>query len=125
MRASEFLPEGLLPSNQADPMPATFVLPGLKSQDPYTQYRFGVTMASARARANNEVAAYENESNFGEDMVVVCRSPEEEETLKMALSDYGKNNQSNQISTSTSREPPATNKQSPVLGNTRKYGKNS
>jgi len=125
MRASEFLPEGLLPSNQADPMPATFVLPGLKSQDPYTQYRFGVTMASARARANNEVAAYENESNFGEDMVVVCRSPEEEETLKIALSDYVKNNHSNQISTSPSRAPPATNKQSPVLGNTRKYGKNS
>ena len=82
-------------------------------------------MASARARANNEVSAYENESNFGEDMIVVCRSPEEEETLKMALSDYGKNNQSNQISTSTSREPPATGKQSPVIGNTRKYGKNS
>lgn len=116
MRATEFITEtaeGSIVPAIADAMPSTFVLPQLKSQDPYMQYRFGLALAAARAQAAGETT-YDTESKFGEDMVVVARSKEEEETLRMALALFGKMNSSKMVSTSKSEESSDIYHQSPL-----------
>jgi len=116
MRAKEFINEnqtGSLQPGVADALPSTVALPDLKSQDPYEQYRFGLALASARAKKEGETE-YDSESDFGEDMVIASYSKEEEETLKMALKLYGKNNARKTISAGGSKEAPDTYTQSPV-----------
>lgn len=116
MRAKEFITEGgtgSLAPGVADALPATWVLPDLKSQDPYLQYRFGLALAAARAQAAGEVS-YADESMFGEKMVVMAYTPEEEKTLNMALAMYGKNNASQLISTRSSKESSDVSTKSPV-----------
>lgn len=116
MRAKEFISEDhtkAIDVKVSDSLPATFVLPDLKNQDPYLQYRFGLALASVRANAERE-ADFKDESEFGENMVVVARSAEEEETLRMALAMFGKDNSISQIADSTSRESADTNTQSPI-----------
>jgi hypothetical protein len=57
MRAREFVSESKLekfdtaplPANYAYPMHDTFVLPGIRNNDAYKSYRFGVALARARA----------------------------------------------------------------------------
>ena len=116
MRAKEFIKEndsGSLGPGVADAMPATYVMPGLKNQDPYLQYRFGLALASARAKAAGEVP-YESQSPFGEDLTVVARSKEEAETLAMALALYGHDNSKKLISTPKSEETKDVYHQSPI-----------
>jgi hypothetical protein len=115
MRAKEFIKESSIASGVARAMPSTYVLPELRSQDAYTQYRFGMALASARAKAKGEVQDFTDESSFGENMVVVARSKEEEETLSMALSLYGKDNSKRLISTPKSQEPKDTQTKSPMV----------
>lgn len=122
MRAYEFITEdtGSLGSGVAQALPATFVMPELKNQDMYLQYRFGLALASARAKAAGDIP-YDTESKFGENMTVVAWSPEEEETLKMALALFGKDNASRLISTKTSSESSDVYKQSPVARINKKH----
>lgn len=125
MRATEFIAEnahGSLADGVADALPATFVMPELKSQDPYMQYRFGLALASARANAAGETT-YDSESKFGENMTVVARSKEEEETLAMALALFGRQNCKELISSQHSKESHDTYTTSPIIQNTRKYRK--
>jgi hypothetical protein len=51
MRAREFVAESRakLPVEAAGPMHDTYMLPGLRNNDAYRSYRFGVAMARARA----------------------------------------------------------------------------
>ena len=51
MRAKEFMAESRakLPPEAAGPMHDTYMLPGLRNNDAYRSYRFGVAMARARA----------------------------------------------------------------------------
>ena len=51
MRAREFVTESRakLPVEAAGPMHDTYMLPGLRNNDAYRSYRFGVAMARARA----------------------------------------------------------------------------
>jgi len=51
MRAREFVTESRakLPIEAAGPMHDTYMLPGLRNNDAYRSYRFGVAMARARA----------------------------------------------------------------------------
>jgi hypothetical protein len=51
MRAREFVVESRakLPPEAAGPMHDTYMLPGLRNNDAYRSYRFGVAMARARA----------------------------------------------------------------------------
>jgi hypothetical protein len=122
MRAYEFITEsntGSLSAGVADALPATWVLPDLKSQDPYLQYRFGLALASARARQAGEIP-FSDESKFGENMIVSAYTPEDEETLKLALALFGKNNASQLITTPKSQESSDVYKQSPVIPNTRR-----
>lgn len=126
MKSSDFLTEQTEPlsADQSHAMPATFVLPDLKNQDVYLQYRFGLALASARAVEAGDVTI-DTESVFGENMVVVARSPEEEETLRLALKFFGTHNRSNQVSTTASTEAPGTDTISPVPQNSGKTIKKS
>jgi hypothetical protein len=94
-------------------MPPAYSLPQLKNQDPYLQYRFGLALAAARAH-NEGLVDYSPESSFGENMIVVTRTPEEEETLRLALALFGKLNDSTLITTSKSEEADDVNTQSPI-----------
>lgn len=123
MRAKEFVNEsntGSLSPGVSNALPATYVLPDLRSQDPYLQYRFGLALASARARAAGEVP-FSSESKFGENMVVSAYTPEDEETLMMALSLYGEHNAKKLISTRPSEEASDVYKQSPVANINKKH----
>ncbi len=115
MRANEFISETNDAASNRE-MAATYVLPGLKSQDPCMQYRFGLALAAARAHASGD-ATYDTESRFGEDMVVVSRSDEEAETIKMALALFGRDNTSKQISSDKSEESSDVAVTSPVPQN--------
>jgi len=125
MRAKEFITEGgtgSLAPGVANALPAAYALPELQNQDAYLQYRFGLALAAARANKQDGIP-YNYESVFGENMLVVTRSKEEEETLNMALTLFGRKNAKKLISTSRSEESPDVNKQSPVVPNTRKLNK--
>ena len=120
MKSSDFLTEHSEPlsSDQAHALPAAFVLPDLKNNDAYLQYRFGIALAAARAADAGEVSL-DAETVFGENMAVIARS-KEEETLSMALRSFGTHNRSKQISSSTSEESPSVAAVSPVPQNSGK-----
>ena len=77
MRAREFIKEskiGKLLPDQADALPATYVIPELPNQDAYLQYRFGVALAGAKGaeqRKADGVSSMNRSSAFGENEVVV------------------------------------------------------
>lgn len=56
MRAREFITEqrAKLPVEVAAPMHDTYMLPGLRNNDAYRSYRFGVALARARADLGGE-----------------------------------------------------------------------
>ena len=100
-------------------MPATFILPDLKNQDAYLQYRFGLALASARAVENGDVT-FKDTSQFGENMVVVARSEEEATTLSAALKMFGTHNRSIQVANAISKEAAGTAVVSPIPQNSGK-----
>jgi hypothetical protein len=123
MRAYEFITEsatGSLGPGVANALPSTWVLPDLRNQDPYLQYRFGLALASARAKKAGDVP-FSSASKFGENMVVTAYSPEDEETLMMALALYGEHNAKELISTRPSQEANDVYKQSPVAKINKKH----
>ena len=70
MRASEFVSESRakLPVEAAGPMHDTYMLPGLRNNDAYRSYRFGVAIARARADLGGDGAdmpAWNTESAMG------------------------------------------------------------
>ena len=122
MRFNEFINEnstGSLSNGVAEAMPATFAMPGLTNQDPYLQYRFGLALAAARAHKQDGVP-YQDESKFGENLIVVARSKEEEEPLAMALALFGKDNAAHLISTTKSEEAKDVYTKSPIQAAARK-----
>ena len=71
---------GSLAPAVARTLPSTYVLPHLKNQDPYLQYRMGMALAAARHPEN-----WETQSAFGENMSVVGYTDADDETLKYLL----------------------------------------
>jgi hypothetical protein len=70
MRAKEFVVENRahLPVEAAGPMHDTYMLPGLRNNDAYRSYRFGVAMARARADLGGpgkDLPAWNAESALG------------------------------------------------------------
>jgi hypothetical protein len=70
MRAREFVAESRaqLPVEAAGPMHDTYMLPGLRNNDAYRSYRFGVAMARARADlggVGKDLPAWNSESALG------------------------------------------------------------
>ena len=121
MRAKEFISEArvekLLP-DQADALPATYVIPELPNQDPYLQYRFGVAMAGAKGKKQREkdgVSSMSRESAFGENEIVVSYGHDAGEYIDDALKTMGMRGKK-MISTPTSIETPDVNKASPMNG---------
>jgi hypothetical protein len=114
MKINEILNEGgtgSLTTGVAHALPSTYELPGLKNQDPYMQYRMGLALASARS---NETV--ETESAFGENMSIVGYTPEDDETIRLALKLIGKeySKGAKLISTKKSDEAPDVYKTSAV-----------
>ena len=121
MRAREFIVEqSTLPPEQADPMNHVFILPGVKSSDPYQIYRLGVAMARARSDAGTEPIPYMPEwspqAAFGEDAVIAGFNASVEPVIDQALKMAGLAAKKVQVSTPNSLEPASVNHQSPVNG---------
>ena len=121
MRAREFISEGksekLLP-DQADAMPATYVIPELPNQDPYLQYRFGVAIAGAKGRKQREkdgVSSMARASAFGENEIVVSYGHDAGEYIDDALKTMGMRGKK-RVSTPTSIETTDVNKTSLLKG---------
>ena len=120
MRAREFITEEKnLPPEQADPMNHVFVLPGVKSSDPYQIYRLGVAMARARSDAGtdgitDQLPAWSAQAAFGEEAVVAGFNATVEPVIDQALKMAGLPAKKVQISTPNSIEPASVNHTSPV-----------
>lgn len=95
-------------------MSPTFVMPKLQNNDAYVQYRHSVALASARAAEEQEfgIDAMTASSAWGENLAVVCYTPEEEVTLNMAnkIMNVGKD----PLTYTPSQESPLVQKISPV-----------
>ena len=90
MRAKDFLPEtklhgtyGKVEKNVSDSLPGAFVQRELRNTDPYMQYRYGVALAGARAKAEHDVD-FEQESAWAENLAVITYTKEDEETIRLA-----------------------------------------
>lgn len=119
MRAREFILEsriGSLQDDVADALPATFVLPELKNQDAYLQYRFGVALAAVKGskeRAADGIPPFDTSSAWGENQIVVSYDPNIDQLIDDALKLMGKHKKI-MISSPTSIETPNVNVRSPV-----------
>jgi hypothetical protein len=90
MRAKEFLKEiklhgtyGHVDQNVSDSLPGAFVQRDLRNTDPYMQYRYGVALAGARAKAEHDVD-FDQESAWAENFAIVTYTKEDEETIRLA-----------------------------------------
>ena len=119
MRAKEFIRESktdkLLP-DQADALPATYVIPELPNQDPYLQYRFGVAIAGAKGaeqRRKDGVSSMTRTSAFGENEIIVSYGHDAGPYIDDALKQMGMSGKK-MISSPTSTETTDTGKVSPM-----------
>lgn len=101
----------LAPSVQ-ETLPATYVIPALKNNDFYTQYRYGMALAAAAASAADPSLNFERASAFGEQLTLVSYTSEEQRIIELASKLMGVS--SKLISTPKSEEPHDTQKNSPV-----------
>ena len=116
MKINEILNEntGTLQPSVADALPNTTVLTDVQNNDAYTQYRMGLAIASARAKAAGDIPHFDETSAWGENMVVAAYSDADQETLELALKLMPGKNGHHQISTSRSEEAKDVGKQSPM-----------
>lgn len=107
---------GSLQPDVAAALPATYSIPELKNQDPYLQYRFSVSMAGAKGRAQREqdgVPPFNTESAWGENEIVVSFDPDIEKYIDDALQQMGIRGKK-LISTRKSEEAKSVGKTSPI-----------
>ena len=121
MRAREFITEqaAQLPSEQADPMRYTYVIPGLSASDPYNNYRFGVALARARSEAvkddvNPNMPEWHDETAFGEHGIVAGMNPGIAQLIDAALSMTKTSGGKHLVSSGPSEEPAFVDTKSPV-----------
>ena len=123
MKIKEILSEGgtgSLTTAVARAMPTTWELPALPNQDAYLQYRMGLALAGARSGEGMPT-----QSAFGENMSIIGYTPEDDETVRLALKKMGKKfaKGAKSIATAKSEEAPDVNKSSPLVKRKRnKYG---
>ena len=119
MRAREFVTESRpkLPVEASDPMHDTCMLPGLRNNDAYRSYRFGVAMARARADlggAGKDLPAWHSESAMGMYGVIAgfdeTVDPAIDLALKMTDTPGGKIS----VSSNDSQEPSYVDTVSPI-----------
>ena len=122
MRAHEFITEGRVGSIQDDvakALPATYVIPELKNQDPYLQYRFGVAIAAAKgasSREGDKLPVFDKESAWGENEVVVSYGIDMGPIIDAALKQMGMSGKK-QLSTTKSEEAMDVFTRSPIKPN--------
>ena len=123
MKITEIIAEGravseihalAIPAALSGPLPDTISLTDLKNTDPYMQYRMGLAIAAARARDQNLIPEFGETTAWGENVVVTAYTPEDEETLQLALKLMPGKNAQCQISSKKSTEDPSVYKQSPM-----------
>jgi hypothetical protein len=119
MRAREFIREqrAKLPVEAAAPMHDTYMLPGLRNNDAYKSYRFGVALARARADiggAGKDLPEWNSESAMGMYGIIAgfdeTVDPAIDAALKMTDTPGGKR----PVSSNASEEPGYVNKQSVI-----------
>jgi hypothetical protein len=125
MRAREFIVEhtienfdsAQLSDNYSYPMHDTFILPGIRNNDAYKSYRFGVAMARARAiigDQDQDLPPWHATAALGPNAVVAgfnnTVDPVIDLALKMADVPGGKQ----QVGSNKSQEPPGGQINSPI-----------
>lgn len=122
MKIREVLAEsrtGSLQDDVAKALPAAYTFPTLQNTDPYTQYRMGLAIATARRLHDpdpyNIVKGREDfapTTAWGENLVVVTYEEEDDGTLEMAAKIMGVPKR--QISSTKSQESSDVNTQSTI-----------
>jgi hypothetical protein len=90
MRAREFVTEDLaqLPDSQSKPLQHTYFLPGIRNNDSYHAYRFGIAMARARADVGgygDDMPEFTSVSAFGQNAIVSGFNDNVEAVIDKAL----------------------------------------
>jgi len=119
MRAREFVTESRakLPVEAAGPMHDTYMIPGLRNNDAYRSYRFGVAMARARADlggAGKDLPAWNTESAMGMYGIVAGFDETVDPVIDLALKMTDIKGGKIAVSTDDSEEPPPVNTVSPI-----------
>lgn len=106
--------------NAKNSLPKTSVQRSLRNSDAYSQYRYGMAVASARAVANGDVS-FSDETAMADSLTQVMYSEEDTETIKLASKLFGVTPTS--LTNTKSHENPSVNKSSPVAKKKKnKYG---
>lgn len=119
MRAKEFVTEqqARLPVEAAAPMHDVYMLPGLRNNDAYRSYRFGVAMARARADlggAGKDLPAWNAESAMGMYGIVAGFNETVDPVIDAALAMTDIPGGKRAVSSDASEEPDSVNTHSPI-----------
>ena len=119
MRAREFVSESRakLPPEAAGPMHDTYMLPGLRNNDAYRSYRFGVAMARARADlggAGKDLPKWNTESAMGMYGIVSGFDENVDPVIDLALKMTNISGGKISVSSDDSEEPDYVDVKSPV-----------
>jgi hypothetical protein len=119
MRAREFVIESRarLPAEAADPMHDTYMLPGLRNNDAYRSYRFGVAMARARADLGGEgkdLPKWNSESAMGMYGIIAGFDENVDPVIDLALKMTDIDGGKISVSTNDSQEPGYVDTVSPI-----------
>jgi hypothetical protein len=119
MRAREFVSESRakLPIEAAGPMHDTYMLPGLRNNDAYRSYRFGVAMARARADlggAGKDLPKWNSESAMGMYGIIAGFDENVDPVIDLALKMTDTPGGKRPVSTDASEEPGYVDSVSPV-----------
>lgn len=112
---------GSLQHEVGDSLPHAYVIPGLSASDnPYMQYKFGVSIAGIRgkdARNYDNITAFKKsdlDNVFRDDELVISYDPHIGEIIDQALKDIGVKGGKRMVGVKGSKESPDVAKGSPV-----------
>ena len=119
MRAREFVTESRakLPVEAAGPMHDTYMLPGLRNNDAYRSYRFGVAMARARADLGGpgkDLPKWNSESAMGMYGIIAGFDENVDPVIDLALKMTDTPGGKRPVSTDASEEPGYVDSVSPI-----------
>jgi len=119
MRAREFVSESRarLPDEASYPMHDMFMLPGIRNNDSYKSYRFGVAMARARADlggVTGDMPEFNSESALGMYGVIGGFDETVDPVIDLALKMTDTPGGKIAVSSNASEEPPPVNTVSPI-----------
>ena len=119
MRAREFVTESRakLPIEAAGPMHDTYMLPGLRNNDAYRSYRFGVAMARARADLGGpgkDLPKWNSESAMGMYGIIAGFDENVDPVIDLALKMTDTPGGKRPVSTDASEEPAYVVTRSPI-----------